>query len=268
MDLGKEAEKIYVFYADVFWFRQFLTDWAILFLLGAFRKKRKTLWKSLWIAGAEALLQTLLLLGTGSVRAYRTVTIFLIQPAAVWAFLRENGWKALAGDLFAGLCMLFFLGGLTEAAEQQMPGMGTGALVILAAVLLSAFLLRWLYEMARLQKNLYPLVLSLGEKQVRCIGFWDTGNRLRMAQEDRPVHLVSENLLRQLNVRAPGKGFVTYHTVGQDRGILEVFEIEMALEGSGKRKKVLAASVGQDVFEGRSYQVILNTGEFPQQKMK
>lgn len=252
---------IYVFYPDRFWFRQLLMNGAILVLLGCFRKKRHILRRTLLWSAPASLIQTILLLGTGSRQVFDAATFFVLWPLMVWLFLREDSIRLFLGDLAAALVMLLSLGGLLTALELRFPGRGLLVPGVLLAVPVNGLLLRWLYEQARLQRRMYALALEGPGGRVRCQGFLDTGNRLVLPGEEALVHIVSQELLDELTRGEEPAALVRYHSLGRAEGSLEVFWLNMGPQG-GELSPVLAAKGPAELFAGRPYRVILN-GETP-----
>ncbi|MBQ8527965.1 MAG: sigma-E processing peptidase SpoIIGA [Lachnospiraceae bacterium] len=108
-----------------------------------------------------------------------------------------------------------------------------------------------------------PVLITLGEKQVRCCGLMDSGNSLYEPITRRPVVIVEKQLFINNNISLPDVFFaIPYHAIGTKKGILKgvlADELEIpAQQGEQRWQKVMLGIYEGKISQKDEYQVILH----------
>lgn len=264
----------YEWYIDVYFIVNFAMDLFLLLLLGKLLKRSPSLFR-LAAAGVFGALGS-----CGAVYLWRfpaviTWVVGILLPGCimVWIAFQPKTWRSLVKMVLLLFFEAFCIGGIMEALYQRtkasLYGLSKGmpVLIWLFAAMGAWFGFRFLWtivsEMKKESQMLYRLTLQSGQVQTSATGYLDTGNSLYDPADNRPVHIVSENLWKKL--WSPGMGCkkIPFRTIGNPLGILEAVEIdqmEIQQEGNGKRilSKPLIARAPFKMTKDGSYDVLLH----------
>lgn len=175
----------------------------------------------------------------------------------------------------------FLAGGILEAVRQQVEvrGVPFWAVFFLTAgvFLLIRFFYLFYQDVKEERKYCYPVVLKYGKQKVNAIGYLDTGNQLVRPKDRVPVHVVSEQVWKQLfdgadkEEKIPGE-IIPFSTIGNPYGQMEAMQIEeILLKFEHGRKKVLEkpwiARAPFPISRGNRYQILLHGETDPESTM-
>jgi hypothetical protein len=227
------------------------------------------------------LLQLLVLCITGSYFMYLAVSFVIVIPQMVYAVLGRTRMPVFIKRVLLGYLVAVLLGGFVGALEnlchlQQIP---------VWISVLSVFVVKegvlMLRNQLKKQEALCTVILRHRGREMRCTALWDTGNRLRESGTNRPVHIISREVYKELSITAEDYvGLAGYCTLGKEEGILPLYEIDALLilqsgqnidssqsvkleqvkwQGATvKNTKAVVACAGEHLLAQKPYQVILN----------
>lgn len=268
----------YEWYIDVFFLVNFAMDVFLLLLLGMLLKIPTTLPRLLG-AGTVGALGSCLAVYFWRFPAAITLIIGMILPGCmmVWLAFKPKSWRSLIKMVIMLFFEAFCIGGIMETLYQHtrvgLQGLYRG-MPILIWLLLAAgswfgFRFLWLTvsEIRRERQMLYSVTLHSGQVQVVGIGYLDTGNCLYDPEENRPVHIVSENLWKKLWRPGMACRNVWFRTIGTPLGMTEVMEIGQIeiQEGNGRKKVLQNPLVARAPFKmtkDGSYDILLHKQTF------
>jgi hypothetical protein len=207
--------------------------------------------------------QLLILYLTGSYPAYLFVSFLVLIPGMVFVLTGREPVPVFCRRLIVCYLVAVVLGGVVGAAENllhlsQIP---------LWILLLSLFAAKeglcvWKAQTKR-QEQLCTVTLRHKGKCVKTTALWDTGNCLREPEGERPVHIISAELFRKLEISANDFiGLAGYCSLGKEEGILPLYEIDGIFadgnEVPEQPAKAVVARAGGQLLAQKTYQVILN----------
>ncbi len=241
-----------------------LLDGLLVYLALKCARSRVRVWRLFLAAalgGAEAVVFPVLALPVWAAYAVKALGGVLICLAAA-----SGGWKKCTAATAAFFALTFALGGLLTAVYsffgiETVDGTAfyverapvalvfSTAGIFLCVVLAGA---RALYRYKKVQQNILPCTLAVGEKRVSWTGFADSGNRLTFRGE--PVCVISAAAVFALfGASPPAVGRLEVGTVNgkRERPVFRVDTISVAGYSGG-----VYVTVGE---VGKGYQVILHT---------
>jgi hypothetical protein len=158
------------------------------------------------------------------------------------------------------------LGGSVGALENLLHWNQIPLWLLLVGVLAGKEGVRLLAAQQKKQEQLCAVVLRHRGLRLDCTALWDTGNCLREPERNRPVHIISKEVFRRLQITAGDYvGLAGYASLGRTDGLLPLYEIDAlyvadadrAGEAPGTTKAVVACA-GEHLLAQKTYQVILN----------
>ncbi len=253
----------YEFYADVFFLTNFYLDFLAVYMVGRILNQKKRLLRYLLCCALSSLAGCFLLLFLQNYDLYLLCVHFIVNSGMVIGcfFPAEKG---IYGKAF---CLMYFvillLGGSVEWLYVTVAGRRYYEICLLFT---SVPVFLFLYILRRKNKNVqtfYSVLLEQGEQKVSLIALYDTGNRLIDPYIKAPVHIISEEVFLSLGgTRTFATRLIPFSSVGCRQGMLEAFGIErMKIKGKEEDYEISPATLavaGQEIFENRAYQMILN----------
>ena len=105
------------------------------------------------------------------------------------------------------------------------------------------------------------------EKEIPCIGFYDTGNRLTIPVTGEPVHIICGSLLDQWKEEKLTPVMdIPFQALGTNEGKIPVVLLDQMRvqwdKGEVCLNRVWCGVASPALFSGKTYQVILNAGVF------
>ena len=187
------------------------------------------------------------------------------DPPLLWTERLENLSEAVC-DAVSGSISCRWDSGSSPAAGRS-PGFS----------FLGRFLYLFYQDVKEERKYCYPVVLKYGKQKVNAIGYLDTGNQLVRPKDRVPVHVVSEQVWKQLfdgadkEEKIPGE-ILPFSTIGNPYGQMEAMQIEeILLKFEHGRKKVLEkpwiARAPFPISRGNRYQILLHGETDPESTM-
>lgn len=254
----------YGFYADVFFLTNFYLDFLAVYAVGELLQQKRRIRRYLAASAAGSFLGCILFLQLRNYDLYLLCIHFMVNPGMTFlCFFPEE--KRLYGKAF---CLTYFILLLMGGSMQWMYLTVCGGHYYEICLLLTAFpVVIFLYILRRKRKDVncfYRVEIVSNGKEVSVRALFDTGNRLTDPYVGEPVHIISSKLFDKLRGEAecPVR-FVPFSSVGCGQGMLRAFTAEIIRVDTGREsvevtRPVLAAA-DEEIFKGRTYQMILNS---------
>ena len=258
---------MYVFYPDVFFFHNMILIGIIsVFSFQLMKIPIKENLKEIVVGSLlGSMLETILLLLSGN---YFTFTIFsqaCIVPVILWIQLRKHHTVSKRQLVIVSYSIVFLFIGVTNVMELLLDFDMTTQFGVLVIILIVEGILLELKKVMKLQKSLYQVMIANDGNQIMETALYDSGNCLRNPWKKRPVHIVSEQLLQKLKLIDPVL-MVPYRSLGNEEGLLEVYEAEgltvWSRDGEKRFTNVLLGRAEDSLLRNRRYQIILHESVF------
>lgn len=254
---------IYAFYLDVFFLHCLFMNASILILTFQLMKIpiRKNVFKiSFGLLGGVAG-SVMILLIAKSYRLYIAGTYVFAIPFMLWFSAKMRSLREYVRTVLVSYGVALLLGGISAWLGDTFLQDESRAGLLIFAVLLGEFLIRNIYQVLQMKKYLYQVELENGNYSFTGMALYDSGNRLREPYGNHPVHIVSEQVLEGLHVQGEPL-LVPFQSLGNERGMLEVYQIERMKIKKEKDVQVMEGiylgKAEEQLFSKKSYQIILN----------
>lgn len=260
---------IYIFYLDVFIEQNFLMNLIILSLIFLLFKTKQPLRVGRFFCGAvcgTVLFLLFLIWVPGYVWAMFLFALFGV-PAMLFVSYGFDRMRLFLRRILFGWFSLILLNGVAEAMENVT---GFGSLTLFSGLL--TFLLVWvtltvIRRDIRMNVQTCPIHLQYQEKEISCMGFYDTGNRLTIPVTGEPVHIVCGSLLDQWKEEKLTPVMdIPFQALGTNEGKIPVVLLDQMRvqwdKGEICMNRVWCGVASPALFSGKTYQVILNAGVF------
>lgn len=254
-------ERIYVFYADVFWWNSFLQKFTVLILLSCFKtgRKRFFLTRLCVVAALASFFDLIFLFLIHSWSVYSALWNLFVFPLMIFFCFSWNGILCFLRDYGISYLFSLFLGGTMTAMKNLIPIKWSGGLLVVWGGILSFYLWRQVKVRQENLNRMEEVEIYQNEKQLRCGLLWDTGNLLTEKRTRKPIYIASESMLRNLGLTMEDAvGSVCYQAVGTECGVLLYYRLN-SIRGSDFWEKDAFVAGGEDsLFAGKEYQIIGN----------
>lgn len=252
--------KIYEFYIDVFAVRNVLLQLTVFLWLMCLMNKKITWYQLLSASLLETFLQLLCVMY--SMRWILPIAIIL-QPVIFSRILFPGINKR---RLFQSLLYYLTLVSVHVSILELSLRMNKEYLFFMEAgvALTVMFLLVWLRQGEEEKREIYPtMILAFGEK-VEVDALLDTGNELRENTTGKMVCIVEKDCMEEIlkHVSWEDYHFISFHSVGQEQGILAAIEADrITITKEEGTKNIYGAIIG--IYTGKlssegKFQMILH----------
>lgn len=264
--VGLEVKMDYVFYADVCFLTNFYLDFLAVLMTGEVLG-RKIRWRR-YLAGTAlgSLIGCVLFPAVRSYDLYLFIVHFMVNPGMTLICF----FPAKLREYQKAFCLMYFsillLGGSMQWLYQTVfAGRAYEICLLLCAVPAGVFL--YIIRIRRKKVNCFYLVeVCYRGNKVAVRALFDTGNRLQDPYVHMPVHIIDADRFEALTADAalPVR-LIPFSSVGCENGLLRACTVDGMRIGTGNGvwlaewKKPVLAVAGEEIFAGRSYQMILNS---------
>lgn len=255
---------VVTYYADLIFLWNFVLDFFLLFLIHPDKKKRY--WRLIVaaaIGGSAALL--MLYLSFDAVLLFFALRFFWagvmvkvgIPARGIGEFLCNTALLYGISSCLYGVSKLVF------ERTEVFKGKPLFITVFSLGILLSGKVL-YCFRKKQCQRLNYQFRIKMrnGQRQVEKKAFYDSGNHLFEPISGKPVILVCNNVVKQLDICAEKLRVVPYSSLGNASGMLEAYPLEEVIVYDGKNKhqfKQIYMAVAEDaMFEQEDCEVILH----------
>lgn len=210
-----------------------------------------------------SLLEIIVLILLKNYMLYLIFSHFIIIPLMVFTAFGRCEIKLFLKNSAACYGVALLLGGCTEAVENiwgihQLPFLA-GALGVLVCISLFHF-----FRGERSGgRSVFPVEFIHNGRKICCAGLLDTGNRLREPLKNRPVSIVTKDIIEKLGVDEQDfSGIAIYRTLGKSAGTLETYRVErLSVKQNGKWRHsspAVIAAAPEELLRGKRYEAIIN----------
>ena len=271
---GRKGERrIVTVYIDVIFFKYFILDFALLFVLKKALKGSK---------GSLDIFLGALISGIGGIFPYvfpvslpRAAVIFFeyifFPVLTIRVAFGRGTWQKFLKTLGLFLGINFLAGGFFHFLYEKFPVLrqsGHQLLTFFAALAFVCMFMRKGIEIIRdnfREKQIYlPVMLRIGEKSIFATGLMDTGNHLKEPISQKPVIIVERELLNREGICLLESNFyaIPYHSIGNKAGIMRGFiaeEITIGSEQDSRKMQQVMIGVCEEKLSMKGeYSLILN----------
>ncbi len=261
----------YIFYADVYFVQNFIIKMAVIYLSLYCNKYHfhistiKGIGKIVLASASGTLIEIAgLMFGNAYNVFLMLVHIFEIPFMILLVLGKER--QSFIKVIVTGYFFVMVINGVLEVFWNWFGDSASFVLLLILACGLVIVAVRVWKNYSKMQKGIFPVELSHGEKRAETYGFYDSGNKLTDPYTGKGVHIVSEQLIKKLGLEKENPVFVPYQALGSEAGIVEVYYVdELIIEGEKQRIHLQKSPLGvtkENLFKENKYEMILNEEVF------
>ena len=260
----------YIFYVDVYFMQNFIIKIAVLYLslwcnkLSSHVATIRGLGKIVLAALLGTITEILGLLWSSSYDVF-ILCVHLLEVPLMMRFVLGKERRKLLPIILSGYFFIMVINGFLEILWNQFGEKGSYLFYLIFSCVVIIVGFRIWKNYTRMEKGIFHVELIHKGSMITTHGFYDSGNRLIDPYTGNGVHIISEQLLKCLDLQEETAVLVPYQALGK-KGIIEVYYIdELMIEGEkGRiiRQKSPLGVTKDNLFEGKKYEVILNEEVF------
>lgn len=211
---------------------------------------------AMFLGGVELLL----IIGIPVYRLYVIVSHAVILPLMVKVVWNTKKGRDYLRQLLRCLLISVFTGGVVMALENTFGIRRQNVFFGLLSFLCVAISLDYIHYRLRRHARFCKVRLYTEGREITCIGLWDSGNLLCDPIEGRPVHIVSQKVIRELfGIQALPVGRIVYESLGAYEKTMPLYRAKCMIMDKREQDGILLAAAGDSFFCGKEYQMIINT---------
>lgn len=256
----------YEFYADVFFLTNVYLDFCAIYAVGEVLEQKKKRFRYLIGSAISSFLGCILFVLIEKYELYMLLIHFVVNPAMT-VFCFYPAAKSVYGKAFGLMYfIILLLGGTLEWLYHTVAGgRGYELCLLLTAIPVCIFLFI-LRQKRKNVRRLYQVSVEYKGKKLTLQALYDTGNSLQDPYVGKPIHIVSRRIWDSLGEKQEfAIRLVPFSSVGCRRGLLEAFNVDvLQVKGTEEWKiePAVLAVAEESLFEGRDYEMILNSNIF------
>lgn len=253
--IGIEVRKIYEFYVDVFVIRNILLQMTVFLWMMCLLEKRPALHRLLAASVIESVLQ--LLCVRFSVK--KMLLVMFIAQCIIFPKVLCPGMKQ--ERLYQALLYYVALVSVHSSMMKLALQINREHFFFLeaGAALLIMFLLVLMKKCKEEKNGIYHTTIFAFGEQVKVDALLDTGNELKEKNSGKMVCIVEKECMETIlkHVSWEDYHFITFHSVGQEQGILATIEADrIAITEENGTKNIYGVMIG--IYTGK----LSSTGKF------
>ncbi len=231
---------INVVYVDVYFCFNFLMDFFCLWFIRLLLKEKK-LWINDSIGALIGAVYATIVLILGKGGGVETLFTYIMVPLLIGIIteskrtlrkvLQKIGMLYFSVFLISGIINAFYYSSISgknivektlgfQIGEISVWFIGT-ILIISIAIIKVVWI--WIQRNINSRKDLYKVVIVVGDKKLNVIGLRDTGNQLIEPITGKSVFIIEQNLLRVNQVKQEKPIYIPFNSVGKEHGVMEGF---------------------------------------------
>ena len=259
----------YIFYVDVYFLQNVFMKIVALYLAITCSFGSNQMPKKKWLVRVfrASICGTIIeIIGLICVKRYTlfTTVILLVEVPFMISFVLGKERKKILSTIFRGYFFVMVINSVLEMLWNRWGEEGSFLFFLVFACVVVIIGTRIWRNDRRMKKGIYEIKLKKGDKIYKTLAFYDSGNQLKDPYTQKGVHIISEQLFEELELKNPV--YVPYQALGNENSILEVYyveELNVYLETQEINLKECPMGVTKDnLFEGKKYKVILNEEVF------
>ena len=261
----------YIFYADVYFIQNFMIKIAVLYLSLLCNRFHdiisagKGIRKIIFAACVGTLLEIVGLLSGNSYNLF-ILLIHIIEIPFMMKIVLGKEYKQMFPTIISGYFFIMLINAVLEMLWNWFGEYGNYIfwLGISCALIYVGFHIYSNYK--RLQKGIFSVEITHGNKRISTYGFYDSGNQLIDPYTKKGVHIISEHLWKKIGLDKENAVLVPYQALGNADGMVKVYYVEEFVVGDEKqRKRWSNCPLGvtkENLFKEGKYEIILNEEVF------
>lgn len=225
----------YKFYVDTFFITLCLVDFVALYGMVTLMKTGRSIRRCVILALVSAGIETGLYMMLPSYLLYRLLMIGAVNPLIVLGLFYPSGKSHFLRGYLVITGLFLFIGGIQTLFLYWAPIKRGGLIwqILLACVAVGLCLIQK-YRGAYMQHEC-EVELQIHKQSIFLKAYHDTGNFLRDPFTGKPVSIVDQTMLELLNIPVENVRYIPFHSVGQSRGLIRVFTIDLMRIRQGDR---------------------------------
>lgn len=261
----------YIFYADVYFIQNFIIKMAVIYLSLYCNKCHfllstiKGIGKILLASAMGTLIEIAGLILGNSYNVF-LILVHIFEIPFIMCFVLGKKRKQIWKVIVTGYFFIMLINGVVEWLWNWFGDSASFVLLLILACGLVIVAVRVWKNYSKMQKGIFPVELSHGEKSVSTYGFYDSGNRLKDPYTEKGVHIVTMQVIKKLGLEKENPVFVPYQALGSEAGIIEVYYVEeLIIEGEKQRIYLQKSPLGvtkETLLQEKSYEMIINEEVF------
>ena len=253
----------YVFYADVFFIQNLLIKITVLYLaLYVNKQNLKVNLIKIVAAGVLGTIFEICALLWGGNFSFFVGLVNLVEMPLIMLFLLGKEVKVWFNVTVSAWFFMLVVNGVVEAIWNYFGEIGHFLEFLVLSCLIVWVGTKRFLQYQRIRKGIYPTVLYHKEKNVSCLGFYDSGNRLKDPYTGAGVHIISRKIEEKLELTEENMVFVPYTSLGNRQDLIPVHYIEkLTIYGRKEvvtQTNVAVGSAEEGLLDEKNYDLILN----------
>ncbi len=257
----------YIFYADVYFIQNFIIKIAVLYLTLYCNKYQfliktaKGIGKILFAAFIGTMIEIVGLLLGNSYNLFLLLVHLLEIPFMVLLVVGKNRsqmWKIMISGYF----FIMVINAILEMLWNWFGVYGNYLFLLCVACGMAYIGICVWKNYTHMQKGIYPVEILYAKKQIITYGFYDSGNRLIDPYTKKGVHIISPDLISQLQMEGSKEVYIPYQSLGNKEGLIKVYYLEyIRIQKEQQLLEFEMVPVGvadEALFQNKKYQMILN----------
>lgn len=263
-----------VVYLDVYFCFNFLMDFFVLYITSKFLNQRHVVSK-ICISALIGAIYAVFVLIVGSLGLLEylftyfivpiVMTIIVVKPKNIKTVLKFCSMIYLFTFILSGIIYaVYYSGNIGRTLlERTINGriFEINILLILAVIIfifaISDCIKRNIKKDINLSKYVYDVTLSVADVKIRANGLRDTGNQLVEPITGKPVMIIEEDLIKNVDRKKLKHVVIPYNSVGRKHGIMDGFIGDtLEIDGYTINRPIVGIHKGR-LSSGNEYNLIL-----------
>lgn len=257
----------YIFYADVYFIQNFIIKLMVIYLSIYCNKWNHVIFtiKGIGRIALAAFLGTIVemvgLLAGNSYNVFILLVHVLEIPFMMWIVLGKEK-KQMFRVIVTGYFFVMVVNAVLEILWNWFGEQGNYVFYLCVACGAVYAGVRIWRNYTKMQKGIFPIEIKYGGKNISAYGFYDSGNRLADPYTGKGVHIISDELFKQLPIKIQQEVYIPYQSLGNEQGLIKVYYLEYLRiqkeEHLIEEKEVPVGIAEGTLFQNKRYQMILN----------
>ena len=258
----------YIFYVDLYFVQNLIMKGFALYLTFLHMKQYHVIShirgviKVILVAFLGTTLEVIVLLLIRPYVLFLILVYILIMPFSIRLLLPKEDKNLLVYSV----CYIFYtliLNGVVECLGNYWEESQTFIEIVLISGSSVLIMYKIWSQYHKNQKGVYQIKIKHKGKEIFSQGYYDSGNCLKDCYSQKSVHIISKDLLEQVITGDEASVYLPFQSLGKVDGLIKVIYIDEMLiyaEKVIKLEKVPVGIADDNLFQEKSYKVILNEG--------
>lgn len=187
----------------------------------------------------------------------------IVIPLMVLAVFGYQSGHIFRDNLAVCYGMTFLIGGVLQVAENYFHIGSYPVWMAMTGLCAAVSVIGLVKKEKERQSHLCLVQLQQGKREWNCTGLLDSGNRLKEPLTGKPIHIVGEEILKELGIQKDeNSGVVSFQSLGNEEGYALTYRIQKLCIGKERNcfeeERAILALDEKGIFKEKNYQMILN----------